>query len=643
MKFPISQQKKIIVFVIFCSLNLLSLQMNTVLAKSNQQSIVFEKFEVNATIYETFAVVNVSGSFSNPSDVLAIGDFTLKLPQGAYVDNISLVQNKTTYWGRIMRIQDAQEAFINATGSNRSATLLTQISKYEFRIDYSIEARSKIQISLVFLKRLIRFKGHYDLSFDLDSIITQNPQSLAAKITILSPIRTIQNINVPSGSIIVYHTDHDVSINIPESSLVTENIEIQYDLYGASLGNNIFAYNNGSREFFVSTFSPSLQELGINGFAKDFVFLIDVSGSMGGQKIDQAKSALLYIIDQLHEEDNFGIVSFSDQMSMIRESLVSKSNLEDVNDMETWVSNLDAQGSTDINGALLAGLDLFGSTQRPLLLVLLTDGRPTSGVTSPTQIKENFLAANTAKASLFTLGFGNDVNFELLGSLARQNSGEAIKIEENLEAVEQITNFYDSVSTPIFKDVELVIKNGVVDNEVFPYFIPNLFDGSEMFLVGEREVGETIDFIISGDTSVGYLSYSFELETPSSTNNKDSWIELTWAIAKIDDLLRNIEYGEGTNAAEELVTTIALEYGVVTPYTAIFIDTRENSDTEQTNEENSDDYIAYTTYSPGHGGPTPEAIALREDLGDTTPVDIITILVSVFVLGYVARRIRAKL
>ena len=142
---------------------------------------------------------------------------------------------------------------------------------------------------------------------------------------------------------------------------------------------------------------------------------------------------------------------------------------------------------------------------------------------------------------------------------------------------------------------------------------------------------------------MGYLSYSFELETPSSTNNKDSWIELTWAIAKIDDLLRNIEYGEGTNAAEELVTTIALEYGVVTPYTAIFIDTRENSDTEQTNEENSDDYIAYTTYSPGHGGPTPEAIALREDLGDTTPVDIITILVSVFVLGYVARRIRAKL
>jgi uncharacterized protein YegL len=627
-------------------LNILSLQAYTIQAAPNQQSILFEQFEVNANIYETLAVVNVSGTFSNPSDVLAIGEFTIKLPQGAYVDNISLVQNKTTYWGRVMRIQEAQEAFINATEANRSATILTQRSKYEFQVEYSIEAHGKIQISLVYFKRLIRFKGHYELFFDLDSIITQNPQSIETRITILSPIRIIQNINAPSGSIIVYQTDHNVSVIIPESSLITEDIELRYDLYGASVGNNILAFNNGSREFFVSTFSPSMQELGISGLAKDFVFLIDVSGSMGGEKIDQAKSSLLYIIDQLHEEDNFGIVSFSNQMSLPQETLVSKSNLDDVTRMKTWVSNLVAGGSTDINGALLSGLDLFGSSERPLLLVLLTDGRPTSGVTDPTRIEENFHAENTVNAALFTLGFGSGVNFELLGSLARQNSGEALKIEENIEAVEQITNFYDSVSTPIFKDVKLAIMSGVVDNEVFPYFIPNLFDGSEMFLVGEREAGEAIHFVISGDTSVGQLSYNFELDIQSSSDSIDSWIELTWAIAKIDDLLKNIEYGDSTTTIEEIVITMAFEYGLVTPYTAIFIDTQESLDTEYANEEYSGEYIAYTTYSPDSppgAGMFPEALGLRHEGAEKTSLDIISILVSLSVLGYSARKIRRNL
>ena len=194
------QQKLILIFIFFCTLNVFSLQSSSIIAFPNQESIIFEHFELNANIYETFAEVNVTGSFSNPSDVLALGEFSIELPQGAYVDNISLVQNKTTYWGRVMKIQEAQEAFFNATESNRSATLLTQTGKYKFKVEYSVEANGEIQISLLYFKRLIRFKGHYDLSIDLDSIITQNPQSLDASISILSPIRTIQNVNAPAGS-----------------------------------------------------------------------------------------------------------------------------------------------------------------------------------------------------------------------------------------------------------------------------------------------------------------------------------------------------------------------------------------------------------------------------------------------------------
>ncbi|MHA1944757.1 MAG: VWA domain-containing protein [Candidatus Hodarchaeales archaeon] len=629
------QQKLILLFILFCTLNVFSLQNNPTDAFPSQEGIVFEHFELNANIYESFAEVNVTGMFFNPSDVLAIGKFTVKIPQNAYVDNLSLVQNEITYWGRVMKIQEAQEAFLNATESNRSATILTQIRRLEFEVKYSIEANSEIKISLVYFKRLIRFKGRYELNIDLDSIIAQNPQTLDANISILSPIRTIRNINAPGGSAIVYHSDHKASIVIPDSSLTTADINLQYELDGSSFGNNIFAYNNGSREFFVSTFSPSLDELGIEGLAKDFVFLIDVSGSMGGQKIEQAKSALQYIIDELHLEDNFGIVSFSDQMTLPKENLVSRSNTDDVNQMKSWVSDLNSGGSTDINGALLTGLDFFGISEKPLLLILLTDGKPTSGVTDPTAIEDNFLTANTAKASLFTLGFGNDVNFQLLGRLARQNSGEAFKIEENIDAVEQITDFYDSVSTPIFKDVELIINDGVLNNEVFPYFVPNLFDGSEILLVGEREAGQTIDFDITGKTSIGELSYHFELDTPSSTSISDSWIELMWVIAKIDDLLRSIEYGEDNIELIDLVTTIALDYGIVTPYTAIFIDTFDISSEVINAEYPQGTYTGPAQVFDRAGNPNAEAA-----YSSSSPLDLLSIILSIFVLAYLTRRKR---
>lgn len=561
------------------------------LATPSDDVIVFEKFELNVAIHETLAEVNMSGFFYNPSDEIALDDFTIEIPTGAYVDNITLQQGNTTYWGRIMELQEAHEAFTNATEANRSATLLTQIGQHKFKVDYSIKANSRIRISLIYFKRIVRFKGHYDLSFDVEPILEQNPQFITANYTIYSPIRSIENVIGPSGTSIIYHSPHHVSVKIADLSISEGIIPLSYDLTGSSLGNNILAYDNGTREFFIATFSPSLSELGTEALPKDFVFLIDVSGSMSGDKIDQAKTSLAYIIEQLHTDDRFAIVSFSDQISTASQSLIDRSDLETVDYIKGWVAALSAGGSTDIHGALLAGLEFFKESERPSILVLLTDGQPTSGITDPSTIEDKFRGANIAGVSLFTLGFGSNVDFQFLGRIARQNSGDAFKIEVDIDAAEQITDFYESVSTPILKNIKLTINSGVVHNLVYPYFIPNLFDGSEVFLVGERESGETLDLTISGESSAGKLDYQIVLSNPSSNEIKDRWVELIWAIAKIDDLINRIEYGDSSNDTKELVLSMALYYGIVTPYTAIFIDTLDFDD----DNEESDKQMAAVT------------------------------------------------
>ncbi|MFX1513806.1 MAG: VWA domain-containing protein, partial [Promethearchaeota archaeon] len=499
--------------------------------------VVFEKFEINTIIHETLAEVNVTGLFHNPTSETVTDTFTIQIPSGAYVSNISLRTNNLTYWGRIMKKEEAQEAFTNATTSNRSALLLTQISRDKFKIEYSVESNTRIEITLMYFKRITRYKGHYGLDIDLGLILLHNPQSIAANYQILSPIRSIENVIAPTGSEIIEHSPYHISIKISDYSLSLGSISLSYDLTGAAFGSNILAYDNGTNEFFVATFSPSLSELGTDRLPKDFVFIIDVSGSMSGQKIDQAKTALINIIDRLHSNDRFGVVKFATTAEAATQELVNCTNLNDISFVKSWVANLVATSATNIHDALLTGLNMFDSSERPAILVLLTDGQPTAGITDKATIEFEFQVANIAEVSLFTLGFGNDVDFPFLQRLARQNAGEAFKIEENQDAIEQLTDFYGSISTPVLTNIVLTINSGVTDNVVYPYFIPNLFDGSEIFLVGEREADSTIDMIIEGVSASGEMDYRILLSDPSSTSPQDSWIEETWVIAKIDDLL----------------------------------------------------------------------------------------------------------
>lgn len=574
------------------------------LSKKNQTSnVLFEEFSINTIIYETLAEINYTGLFFNPTNTTTTANFTIEIPEESYVSNISLQKDNIIYWGRIMKKQEAQEAFENATEANRSAVLLTTLGRYRFRVDFSIEPESRIETTLTYYKRITRFKGHYDLYMDLESILLQDPQSFGANFTIISPLRSIGNVVIPDGTQFIKKSFHLVKMILPQTSLSTGSIGLSYDLTGAALGNNILAYNNGTNEFFLTTFSPSLSELGTDGLPKDFVFIIDVSGSMGGQKIDQAKTALLNIIDKLHMEDRLGVVKFSSSATTAQSQLIKRSDSNGVSTIKSWVANLEAGGSTNIYDALILGLGLFNSLERPAILVLLTDGRANTGLSNTADIKDEFHRTNTGDVSLFTLGFGNDVDFPFLRRLARQNAGEAVKIEENLNATEQITSFYESVSTPLLTNIRLTCNSGVVSNTIYPYFIPNLFDGSELFFVGERIANSPIELNITGHSSEGELFYIIKLTTPSSTNKEDSWIEKIWVIAKIDDLITRIGYGDDIENNTETVTSMALFYGILTPYTAMFIDTEASEEEEISEEEPHDSFATTTNTYKGHTVP----------------------------------------
>ena len=233
---------------------------------------------------------------------------------------------------------------------------------------------------------------------------------------------------------------------------------------------------------FAHFFSPT----GVSTIPVDIVFVIDTSGSMSGTKISQARESLVVVISQLRDEDYFTIVRFSSTTSSWENNLVSVAEFRE--NGKEFAQSLEVSGGTFFNGGMEVGIEILkrsGNENYVQLLIMLTDGEPTVGVTDPHQIVElaSELLANT-RISLNTLGFGTNLNFLLLQRLAIGNRGIAKKIFEGQDAAKQLEGFYEEISSPILQSVVFSYPMNIIE-DISDVEFPLLFKGSEVVVAGK--------------------------------------------------------------------------------------------------------------------------------------------------------------
>src|SRR5262249_55224312 len=143
---------------------------------------------------------------------------------------------------------------------------------------------------------------------------------------------------------------------------------------------------------------------------RDLVLVLDTSGSMRGQKMEQARKALKYCLKNLSPEDRFGLIGFATTVNPYEDKLLPASS-EQLTKAVKGVDELEATGGPAINAALLEAIKMrTGDASRPFTVVFFTDGQPTIGETDPEKIFKNFVAKNTSNTRVFTFGVGDDVN-----------------------------------------------------------------------------------------------------------------------------------------------------------------------------------------------------------------------------------------
>ena len=384
---------------------------------------------------------------------------------------------------------------------------------------------------------------------------------------------------------LVFRPTVEMQRNFDAARGIHGEFTVLYKVRSEPEGGSILVQNDYFAHFFAP---PDLAPL-----PKNILFIIDISGSMSGEKIKQARRAMLTILDDLrgHAQDTFNILLFDDRVQVWRPSPTSTLGSE-IDNAKVFVGErLRSRGGTDIHKALTEGLGLLltgrgeeKSCDVADVIVFLTDGDPTSGVTDIGRIVSVVTAKNNGRAAVFSLGFGFNLNFDFLSKVSDKNRGFARRIYAEGDAQDQLKNFYDEISAPILCDVVARYSAVVVDpDDLTVTAFPLLFDGREIIVAGKTKMaaGEldasAMKAAVQGTGAGGLVDFPVhagKIEVLSDPGVEGDLTEKLWAYMRIKSLLRDAETLEAQpdrHAARALALNMSLTYGFVTPLTSFSI------------------------------------------------------------------------
>ncbi|MHA2251234.1 MAG: VIT domain-containing protein [Candidatus Kariarchaeaceae archaeon] len=596
---------------------------------SAQSGLLPSSLSIEGVIADNFANISYGLVFDNQdSSEDTQVEYKLAKPEGLYLSNVSAIMGDLVYWGEVNPIKQAQEKYNESIAANKSAVLVSAIADY-YLIELNVVAGKSLYLTIYFEGYLTRKLGIYSLDL-FRPISTAINLDFSLNIDVISSLSTVQRLLTPGLlGVSAKSISGGKQISFSQSGYsLGEELKLQYTLSQLQFGGKLLTYDNGTDQFFLYLLAPEIQNVA-DREPREFIFVIDVSGSMGGGRLDQAKEAFTNMIETLDDDDLFNVISFeSVSEKMWVEPKVA--NLANINEAVTWVNNLQASGSTNFNAGVVSALESFVGDKTVKAVTVLSDGVPTVGEGASDSerqmgypiIRNNVKNANVNEALIYSIAFGSSTAESLMASIAYDSGGTFVKIEPGETSVQKLGVFYQEFATPVALGYSVSYVNGL---DILPSPIAlqgAMFNGSEVLQTGRYKDQLTISTTIK--FSDGDQVYSNLADTAGSSSPH---IERIWAINTINQLVKIVQNEGETEVLKDRIVSIAVQYGIVVPgYTAliIVIDEPEEPETTEPNE-----FKDVTSYYPtavdyqndagdSYTATTQEGAAIREDRGEKT-------------------------
>ena len=533
-----------------------------------------KEHNVHVTINNGVAVTQVTQIFKNTEKRQVEALYTFPVPKGASVANFSMWINGKEMIGEVLEKKRAREIYNSYKQRRRDPGLLEQVNykTFEMRI-FPINAGAEQKVQITYYQELdtdhdqatyvyplatstrtdvdSRTTGRFAINVDLKSAI---------------PITAIESPSHGDAFVVVQHSEHygQASLETSGGSLAAD-VVMHYQLSRPRTGLDLItSRQNGEDGYFMLTLTAG-KELAAIDQGMDYVFLLDISGSMGNDsKLVVSRSSLEAFIDELGDQDRFELMTFNVNPNMVFDTL-APANVDMKTRAKTFMKSQQAKGGTILAPAMVTAYK-YGDPDRTLNVVILSDGM--------TEQKERrqlmeLIQTRPRNTRVFCIGVGNEVNRPLLEQMAEDSGGLAAFISRGDNFKRQAKAFRRKLMRPVATDLSISIE-GIRTYDLEPKVLPNLYHGSPIRIYGRYAGGGDARIAVNGQIQGLDFDQSATMPFPK-TDPDNPEIERMWAWKRIDQLLKTADRTGSRQQVVDEIINLGETYSIVTEYTSFLV------------------------------------------------------------------------
>lgn len=564
--------------------------------------------DVTTNISGTIAETYVTQTYTNEGDKPINASYVFPASTKVTVHGMTMQIGNNIVTAQIKEKEEAKQEFEEAKSEGKSASLLEQKRSNVFTMDVAnIMPGDTVNIKLHYTELISPTEGTYQFVFptvagpryaepseaaDQDANGWVETPYFESGTTITSKYNITVNLSTGVPITNLNSKSHDVSIawNNNSSAKITlanpadyagnRDFILDYKLTGNQVESGLVLAEGESENFFMLTIQPPERYVPEDIPPREYIFVLDVSGSMNGYPLDTAKTLIRDLVSNLKETDKFNLVLFSGASEQLSPNSMTatKENIKQAIDL---IDKQEGYGGTSLSPALENAINIPADKNVARSIVVITDG-----YISGEQNVFDLISQNLGTTSFFSFGIGSSVNRYLIDGIAYAGAGESFVVTDSEDAGETAERFRTYIQSPILTDIK-VSYDGFDVYDVEPAALPTLFAQKPIVLFGKYrgEAGGTIT--ITGKTGSNDYSQEINISDIKALTDNDA-ISYLWARTRVERLM-DYGYSKDNPDVKDEVTQLGLTYSMMTPYTSFIavIDTIRNPEGESADVDQS--------------------------------------------------------
>ena len=557
---------------------------------------------VTANIEGVVADIHVVQTYANEGSKPINASYIFPASTRVTIHGMQMKIGNQTVTATIKEKEEAKQEFETAKSEGKSASMLSEERANVFSMDVAnIMPGDEVDIDLHYTELITPTEGTYQFVFPtvagpryvgpIKDDSGNRDEWTAAPYLPEGTVPTAQyniNVTISGGVPITSLTSSSHKINIDWQETTTAHVTLtnpleyagnrdfilDYKLTGESISTGLTLNKGDTENFFMLMVQPPERPTLTEIPPREYIFVLDVSGSMSGFPLDTAKELMKNLVSDLRSTDTFNLILFSGtSYQMASRSLPATK--DNISKAVRLVSEQNGAGGTELSSALADALAIPSDADTARNIVIITDGY-ISGESEIFQL----INENLDQADFFSFGIGSAVNRYLIDGIAAIGQGEPFVVTEASEASKAADRFRTYIQSPVLTDIQVSFE-GFDAYDIEPAILPTLYAEKPIVLLGKWRGEPSGSIQITGKTGDG--DYSQSISVADAVNSNDSTLGYLWARKRVERLT---DYGVGGNNPDvkEEVTQIGLSYHMMTPYTSFIavLDTVRNPGGEST-------------------------------------------------------------